>query len=77
MVRNKIRRVLACTDRGGVTFNTIFNCHSYLSPPFYIETYMLINKCVHSDFPNTMYTYNCFKIASKQPLIETKFLINA
>ena len=41
--RNKIRRVQACIDAKGVTFNIIYNCHSYLPPVFYIETCMLIN----------------------------------
>ena len=41
--RNKIRRVKDCIDAKGVTFNIIYNCHSYLPPVFYIETCMLIN----------------------------------
>ena len=42
--RNKIRKVQACIDAKGVTFNIIYNCHSYLPPVFYSETCVLINK---------------------------------
>ena len=58
MFRNKIRRVQACIDaKGGHFQHKNYNCHSYLPPVFYIETCMLINMEVHSDFPNTLYNF--------------------